>query len=91
MIAEKTRQDFESYATGRGWSVEQISGFYVDMRAFDGWSIWLASRAAVKISLPSHQRIFLFRYTGQEVRDICIHELQTAGVSAYSPNLEVKP
>lgn len=101
MTTEKTKQEFETwFLANYSWFIENRKDGYSLTRCADepfqyveaiphhDFRVWKASREAVKISLPSHQRIFLFAYTGQEVRGICIDELQAAGVAVESLGLE---
>lgn len=46
------RQQFDTYAKSRGWSLALTNGFYDDPRAHEAWTVWLASRAACIIDLP---------------------------------------
>lgn len=101
MNTEKMREEFEVWATASGISIVRTNqalmfangqrravGDYIMVESVCAWAAWQAARATIKINLPSHQRIFLFAYTGQEVRDICIDELQAAGVAVESLGLE---
>lgn len=55
MSSDKTREEFEIYATAMGWGncLGRNGENYSDYLVNRMWCIWQASRAAIAVKLPS--------------------------------------
>jgi hypothetical protein len=70
----KMREDFESWANSKGWSLYQDGAGYYHHEVHSLWLAWQASRSSQKVELPATCCRALIIERGLFVQDAIFHD-----------------